>query len=416
MIKKPLFALFILLSACSGKNVSDIQTTLVKRGIFSEELTEEGNVRAVNSIAVTAPNISYRYGSLKIAKIVDDGKEVKKGDTLIVFDPSEIKRSILMSQQQLEIANAEFEKLKATQNSEIEDLESDFEISRISQEISKINFEQAVYESEVTRKEINLKLESSNIALSRAKEQIENKKKIQKEELFQKSISIRQLTATLEEANNSIKSLFVVSPAPGIAIRTENWMTGQKWSVTDQPYSGTSVIDLPDLNEMMAEVKINEVDVSKVTPGQKVEIRPDAYSDSIYTGHVTTVANLAQNKDYKSKIKIFPVQIKITGKSKNLLPGLTVSCKIIINEIPDVLFIPLEALFKDKGSEFVYVKSGSGFKRREIKIGSANTDFAIVTEGLKEKEEIALSDPFLNKEEKNNNQEAGQNYKPVQSK
>lgn len=415
MIKKPLFVLCIVLSSCSGKNVSDIQTTLVKRGTFSEELTEEGNVRAVNSIAVTAPNISYRYGSLKIAKIVDDGKEVKKGDTLIVFDPSEIKRSILLSQQQLEIANAEFEKLKATQNSEIEDLESDLEISRISQEISKINFEQAVYESEVTRKEINLKLESSNIALSRAKEQIENKKKIQKEELFQKSISIRQLTATLEEANNSIKSLFVVSPAHGIAIKTENWMSGQKWSVSDQPYSGTSVIDLPDLNEMMAEVKINEVDVSKVIPGQKVEIRPDAYSDSIYTGQVTTVANLAQNKDYKSKIKIFPVRIKITGKSKNLLPGLTVSCKIIINEIPDVIFIPLEALFKDQGSEFVYVKSGSGFTRREIKIGSTNTDFAIVTSGLKEKEEIALSDPFLNKE-KNNGQGADQNSKPAQKK
>jgi HlyD family secretion protein len=403
MIKRLLFVLCIALYACSGKKVADIQTTLVKRGTFSEELTEEGNVRAVNSIAIMAPNISYRYGALKIAKIVDDGKEVKKGDTLMVFDPSEIKRSILLSQQQLEIANAEFEKLKATQNSEIEDLESDFELSRISQEISRINFEQAVYESEVTKKEINLKLESSNIALTRAKEQIENKKKIQKEEQFQKSISIRQLTATLDEANSSINALFVVSPAPGIAIRTENWMTGQKWSVSDQPYSGTSVIDLPDLTEMMAEVKVNEVDVSKVLPGQKVEIRPDAYSDSIYIGEVKTVANLAQNKDYKTKIKIFPVQIKINGKSKSLLPGLTVSCKIIINEVPDVLFIPLEALFKEMGSEYVYVKSGTGFKRRDIKVGSTNTDFAIVTEGLTEKEEIALSDPFLNKEEKKDN-------------
>jgi multidrug resistance efflux pump len=331
--------------------------------------------------------------------MVNDGEEVKKGDTLIVFDPSEIKKAIMSSQQQLDIARAEYEKIKATQDSEIEDLEADLQITEISQEISRINFDQAVYESEVTRKEISLKLESANIALVRAKEQIENKKKIQKEELFQKSLNIKQLTASLEEANSSIKSLFVISPAPGIALKKDNWMTGQKWNISDQPYSGTILIDLPDLSEMMSEVRVNEVDAAKVSPGQKVEIRPDAYSDSTYSGIVASVANLAQNRDNKSRIKIFPVQIRINDKSKKLLPGLTVSCKILINETHDVLFIPLESLYRDEDLEYVYIKSGSGFKRRNIKIGPVNTDFAIVTEGLDEKDEIALSDPFINKEE-----------------
>jgi HlyD family secretion protein len=398
-MKKIGLILYIGLMACSENKIPEIQTTLVKRGTFLEELTEEGTVRALNSIPIQAPTISYRYGSLKITSIVDDGQEVKKDDTLVVFDPSEIKKAIITSQQQLEIANAEYEKMKATQESEIEDLEADLEIARISQEISRINFEQAVYEPAMTKKEINLKLESANIALVRAKEQIENKKKIQKEDLFQKSISIKQLTVALEDANNSIKNLFVISPAPGIAIKKDNFMTRQKWGITDQPYSGTIIIDLPDLSEMIAEVKINEVDISKVFPGQKVEIRPDAYSDSTYLGEVTTIANLAQNKDSKSKIKIFPVQIKIIDKSKQLLPGLTVSCKIIINETSDVLYIPLEALFKDQGKEFVYIKSGAGFKSRDIRIGATNADFAIVTDGLTENDELALTDPFLNKEE-----------------
>jgi HlyD family secretion protein len=398
-MKKIGLILYIGLMACSENKIPEIQTTLVKRGTFLEELTEEGTVRALNSIPIQAPTISYRYGSLKITSIVDDGQEVKKDDTLVVFDPSEIKKANITSQQQLEIANAEYEKMKATQESEIEDLEADLEIARISQEISRINFEQAVYEPAMTKKEINLKLESANIALVRAKEQIENKKKIQKEDLFQKSISIKQLTVALEDANNSIKNLFVISPAPGIAIKKDNFMTRQKWGITDQPYSGTIIIDLPDLSEMIAEVKINEVDISKVFPGQKVEIRPDAYSDSTYLGEVTTIANLAQNKDSKSKIKIFPVQIKIIDKSKQLLPGLTVSCKIIINETSDVLYIPLEALFKDQGKEFVYIKSGAGFKSRDIRIGATNADFAIVTDGLTENDELALTDPFLNKEE-----------------
>jgi HlyD family secretion protein len=384
MIKIFLIVFLIIMVSCKGKNTTDVQVTQVKKGTFKEELTEQGSVQAVNSTTVNTPVISYRYGAMKLVKIVEDGEEVEKGDTIMIFDPSEIKRAIIQAEQQLDIAKAEYQKLKSTQQSEIEDLEADLELARISQEISKINFETSTYEPEATKKEIGLKLESATIALDRAKEQIDNRKVIHREDLLQKSLSINQLSNTLGDANTSMNNLYVVSPANGIAIKELNWMTGQKWGIGDQPYSGS---------------KINEVDISKVLPGQKVEVRPDAYSDSLYTGTVESVANLAQNLDYKSKIKIFPVQIRINGQSRILLPGLTVSCTIIVNEIQDALFIPLEALFNEQGTDYVFLKSGSGFKRREIKTGAINTDFAIVTEGLDENDQIALSDPFLNKEE-----------------
>ena len=159
----------------------------------------------------------------------------------------------------------------------------------------------------------------------------------------------------------------MISPGSGIAILKDNWMTSQKWQAGDQPYSGTTLIELPDLNEMMAEVKINEVDIAKITPGLKVEIKPDAYSDTIFTGKVIAIANLAQNKDSKSKIKIFPVQIFINNKTVSLLPGLTVSCKIKINELKGVLYVPVEVIFKEQGNEFVYVKIGSGLSARILR-------------------------------------------------
>lgn len=399
MTRRLLFLLLIIQVSCRGKEAADVEVTPVKRGTFMEELTEQGYVQAVNSISITAPVISYRYGSLKLARMVEDGAEVEKGDTVMIFDPSEIKRAIIQAEQQLDIAKAEYQKLKSSQQSEIEDLEADLELARISQEISKINFETATYEPEATRKEIKLGLESATIALDRAQEQIENKKVIHKEDLLQKSLTINQLTSTLADANTSMNNLFVVSPANGIAIKEQNWSTQQKWGVGDQPYSGSKLIELPDLSQMRAEVKINEVDISKVLPGQRVEIRPDAFSDSAYTGKVELVANLAQNLDYRSKIKIFPVMISIDGQSKTLLPGLTISCKILISEIPDVLFIPLESLFNEQGIDYVYIKSGSGFKRRNIKTGAVNSDYAIITEGLEENDLIALSNPFLNKEE-----------------
>jgi HlyD family secretion protein len=397
----------LLLVSCNSKSGPDIQVATVKQGVFREELADQGTIEAVNSISVSAPPISYRYGSLKIARIVDDGAEVDKGDTLMIFDPSEIRRAIVQAEQQLEIARAEYEKLKSTQQSEMEDLEADLELAGISQEISRINFETAAYEPEATRKEIKLKLESATIALNRAREQIENKKIIHREDLVQKALSIKQLTSTLADANRSLNSLTVVSPVNGITIKEENWSTGQKWAVGDQPYSGSNMIELPDLSEMRAEIKVNEVDVSKVSPGQKVEIRLDAYSDSSYNGFVETVANLAQNKDNKSKIKIFPVKIRIEGSSKKLLPGLTVSCRVIVSEIPDVLYIPLEALFSDQSGDYVWLKTGSGFKRRDVKKGAINTDFAIISEGLEVKDMLALSDPYLSKEEEAGKTPAG---------
>jgi hypothetical protein len=51
----------------------------------------------------------------------------------------------------------------------------------------------------------------------------------------------------------------------------------------------------------------------------------------------------------------------------------------------------------------VYLKTGKGFTRRDVKTGASNTDYVIVTEGLTEKDEIALTNPFLNREEKKNN-------------
>jgi HlyD family secretion protein len=415
MIKKVLFVIPLILTACSGQKSVEVEVIKVKRGVFLEELTEQGSVQAVNSISITAPQISYRYtSSMKLAKIVDDGAEVSKGDTIMIFDPSEIKRSIVQAEQKLEIAKAEYIKLQSTQKAEIEDLEADLELARLSQEISKINYETSTYEPEATKKEIQLKLESATIALDRAHEQIENKKIIHKEDLLQKNLSINQLTKELTEANSSMKSMYVVSPANGVAIKEQNYLTQQKWAAGDQLSSGSKVIELPDLDRMKAELKINEVDIAKVIQGQRVEIRPDAFSDSLFTGKIEAVANLAQNLDSKSKIKIFPVQVGIEGQSRKLLPGLTVSCNIIISEVPDVLYIPLESLFNDQGIDYVYLKTRSGFKRQDIVTGAINTDYAIVKEGLDESDLIALTNPFINKDELTNNNKSENSGKQLQ--
>ena len=161
------------------------------------------------------------------------------------------------------------------------------------------------------------------------------------------------------------------------------------------------LIDLPDLRELRAETKINEVDISKIKLDQEVDIQLDAFSDTIYTGTVVEIASLAKYKDEKkkSKVKIFPVKILINGTSKNLMPGMTVSCKIIVNKIDNVLFIPLEAIIKEENTDYVFLKSRDTFTKREVKVGLANNDYIIIEKGLIEGDQIALSDPYKEEDE-----------------
>jgi len=203
----------------------------------------------------------------------------------------------------------------------------------------------------------------------------------------------------LQQAQESLNNLFVVSPSNGIAIVTDNYQTRQKWRAGDQPHAGYPIISLPDLSAMMVDLRINEVEVSKIKLGLPVKIKSDAFSDTTYTGKIDYIANLAQPKDRNGKIKVFPVSVLIDGTQTGLLPGLTVSCTIKTSEIPDVLYLPVECIFEEAGRTFVYLKTGSSFKRINVIISERNTDFVVIADGLAEGAEVALSDPFLNKQE-----------------
>lgn len=395
-MKKIILLCILILISCGQKVKSHIETCKVKKGKFNIEVVETGEIQAVEAVNISSPPMSWRFGQQKITQIIDDGTEVANGDTVILFDPSEVEKAIVNAKMELEIAEAELEKLKTEQESKIHELKADLKMAEISYEISKLQLEQAVYEPDITKKEIGLNLDKARISLDKAGEEIENQKKIHIEEIHQEKLKINQLKDNLDEANQTLKNLTVVSPGDGIAIIRKNWRTGNKWQVGDQTWSGNPLIDLPDLQLLCAESEINEVDISKVALDQKAEIRLDAFSESVFHGKVTEIAALAKVKDeeMKSKIKVFPVKIQIEETSKKLMPGMTVSCKIMVDQLNDVIYVPLEAIHTEEGKEYVYLKKGNKYQKREVVTGDSNDDFSVIIEGLKEGDVVALCDPF----------------------
>ena len=398
--------------SCQSDTTYSVETYTVKQGDFIFSVTETGELAAVNSQTISAPSLSRRHRNLKITKLVEDGKQVEKGEVVLEFDKTELQQNMDEAKSELEMAEAELRKARASQQSKIEELESTLESSVLQHKISQLELEQASFEAEIDRKNIELDLEKAAINLEKARQEIENQKKVDIEEISKLVLKVHQAKTELEEAQKAAAMLTVKAPGPGIAIVRKSWITDEKYQVEDQVYSGWPIIGLPDLSLMQAEVQINEVDIAKIDTAQQALIKMDAFPDTSFNGRVTEVATLARNKDRDSKVKVFDIIILLAESDSTLMPGMTVSCEIIVDKVPDTLFVPLEALFKKDGENIVYVKKGGGFEPRRVEIGPENDDYVIITKGILDKDVVALTDPMQNlmkkEEEKTENNTGGE--------
>jgi HlyD family secretion protein len=384
-----------LLTGCGSQSENEIDTYTVKRQDFLFTVTETGELEAVNAMRISAPPIPWNLGSLKITWLIEDGTEVKEGDKLVEFDKNEVQKSMEDAQAQLEIAQSELRKAIASQNSQIEEMIADIDIARLQHRIAQLTVELAGFQAEIERKKIELQLENAAISLKRVEEKIENQKNINQQQISKLKLQVTQEQTKFEEAASTLDKLTVKAPSPGIAIIMKNRNTDIKFQTEDQVWRGLPLISLPDLSQMHSKVMINEVDISKMETNQTAQIRMDAYPDTSFKAHVTSIASLARNKSRNSKIKIFDILLLLDEHDRNLMPGMTVSCEILVEKIADTLFIPLEAVFKNEQGPFVFVKKGTGFKAQSITTGPENDDYVIVVDGIQENDQVALVDPVL---------------------
>jgi len=141
---------------------------------------------------------------------------------------------------------------------------------------------------------------------------------------------------------------------------------------------------------MISKTYVNEIDVSKVKSGQKVEIMVDAFPEKSYTGVVSSVANIGEQLP-NADAKVFEVLIKVDGSDPILRPSMTTGNKIITKTINDVIYIPLESVQAGTDSvPFVYLKNGN---KQVVVLGESNENNVVIEQGLKQETQIYLSTP-----------------------
>jgi HlyD family secretion protein len=145
---------------------------------------------------------------------------------------------------------------------------------------------------------------------------------------------------------------------------------------------------------MIVKTLVREVDLHKITNGQKASIQVDAYPNLVFTGQVASIGVLASDGGEAGKgEKYFQVVVSIQGENLNLRPGMTARVVIHIDTAQNILAVPAQAVFSEGVNKYCYVCLGKNVKKVKVEIGRQNEDYAEIVAGLKNGDMVSLSKP-----------------------
>jgi RND family efflux transporter MFP subunit len=368
--------------------VADVQS-----GTFIVSITETGELRATNSEGITAPRVRT---NLQIVRLAEKGTMVEKGDTLLVFDGTELQKTIDEKEAEVEIARSNLQKSRASMESNMAQLRASLETSRSSYRQAELRLQQMQFEADIVKEEQQLALRQAEINLEQAKARIKQQAIIDSAEFVTLELRVQQALAELDKAREDLDKLTIIAPQPGLVVYKKIWKGGDYSEVRigDQPWRGQALLELPDLSQMEVETSVSEIDVSRVKAEQRAEIVLDAFPEKTFTGEVTDVSTLARiDEDKPGEVKVFDVVIRINEHDDILKPGMTVRAEVIVDTVADAMWVPLDAVFTEGERSIVYRAGGGGFKKREVKLGTRNQNFVVVEEGLQAEDRVSLIDP-----------------------
>jgi len=255
--------------------------------------------------------------------------------------------------------------------SELESVRTEIEGAKLSVDKNKRNYARAkeLFEQKLISKEaydnLGSELDISENAFARG----ERKKQLVEDKLSK--------TKVHAPSDGTVLTVPVVKGQVAIAAASVN--------------NGTTLMTVANLTKLLVESHVNQVDVAKLATGLRVKLEAESIKDEAMEAEIDFIAPVAT---VKSSVKGFVVQAIIEKPSARLRPGMTVQLKIPVAKAESVVSVPVSAVFKgDDNSRVVYVRSGEKTERRVVKVGISDLDHAEILQGLKEGEQVLLTEP-----------------------
>ena len=190
-------------------------------------------------------------------------------------------------------------------------------------------------------------------------------------------LNVTQKQNALFDAQEKFSDYSVKSPFNGTVAQISA-------KVGDNVPSGSS-LGILVADKQLAEVPFNEVDISKIKPGQKCVLTFDAIEGLTISG---TVAEVDAVGTASQGVVSYNAKIAFDTQDERVKSGMSVSVNVITEIKQDVLMVPSSAVKTEGGNAYVQVMDNGELKNKPIVAGLSNDSDTEIISGLSEGEQI----------------------------
>lgn len=204
----------------------------------------------------------------------------------------------------------------------------------------------------------------------------------------------------VEHLEKQVASCTIKAPNDGLVLYGSS---GQSWYYRERPIqAGAQVneqellIRLPDTSKMKAVVKVPESLISKLKTDDKNPMTAMVEIVGVpkpVKAKVTSVAVMADNSErwWNPDAKDYPVELTLDETPKGIKPGTSAKAEINVAKLPEVLAVPLSAIYSVGTDQYVFEKDAAhGVRPVKVTLGQSNDTHIQVKEGLGAGAEVLL--------------------------
>lgn len=337
----------------------EVRTEAIERRDLVAIVTASGNIRARRTVDISS-DVSARVAAL----LVEEGDDVRQGQTLLRLEPDQYESSVLRSEASLAQSEAQ----------------------RAQQEANLIR----------TRRDLDRLLElRSRDSLLVSRQQVDDTRtnvEVAEATLSSAEHGVAQANAALREARDQLAKTIFTAPIDGKITRL-NVEQGETVIIGTMNNPGSLVLTISDLSLIEAVVQVDETDVSRISLGDSASIRIDAFPNRGFVGRVSRIGNSAiaapsqQTSGQQAAID-FEVVLTLDPTDVPLRPDLSATADIIVETRPDALAVPIIAMtVREEGEDSAHADGPTTRRQpREIEGVFTVTDdrvtFTAVTLGI----------------------------------
>jgi len=368
---------------------------IVERKDFSKTLRLHGIVEAVESHAIAAPRLSGQgLGTLIITRLAANGSAVHRGDVLVEFDRQAQLRVVLDKQAEYRDLVDQIKKKQADQAAARAADETELKQAEDAEQTAQLEVKKNEILSKIDAEKNLENLEQARATLQQLKETFDLKRQAALADLRILEIQRDRALAAVRWAQGNAEKMVIRSPVDGIAVINSTWKSGSMSDVQegDEVRPGSSFMQVVNPGQMQVRVRVNQADIDDLDEGQNATIHLDAYPDLSFSGKVKAIAAVAQTSAFHDTVRIFTVLFFIQGTDPKLLPDLSAAVDVELQRQSAALVAPRDAIVTDNGRQYVLIRSGSSYEKREVKVGPANDVEQVILSGV-EKGTVVLRNP-----------------------